>query len=399
MSKDKTPGLRGVVLTFVPPPDGPQNMPALVAKAMASGLPTAVLPGYAGDRKTVRRAVERVAATTPGFQLRPVRQKSHYELSFAIDEVRETAEGVRLRPRQVGRLDWKALDNKVRGQHRVAKTVRAEYEKLQGEVTAEDWTTSLTSYLLEACFAVPLRSDGRLYWVPGRKAQHANALCSLVLAAGGRALAIRTDESGMTELCGLQALELTREHARGLLQALEAEISGFTGRQHAGTYKRRLESCAQLRRMLDAYEAAGIKPCVPAAAEALQRAEDRLHELHTQRVARMCVRGPRPATRAKPPRPEAAPAQLVVSGIPFRRGMLSGQTAHWQAAAERSIEARELLSRLQLLGIEVKTASGGDVRFATDGTRTWIQSQGLPDAPSLAEELTLLGLPTTVGQA
>ena len=64
-------------------------------------------------------------------------------------------------------MSWSAEPDpaSVQGDHPIAQRVADNFANLRGKIVAEDWSSTITSFL-EQHDAARIRGDGRVYWVP-----------------------------------------------------------------------------------------------------------------------------------------------------------------------------------------------------------------------------------------
>jgi len=234
----------------------PHDPSALRVLAERHGIDPEYLPTYAGDRTAFTRAIMATSRGLwrDGFLLRPIRRASA-EVVYGIVREQRDEDGQRLDHDHEATVSWKSEPNPsvIACNHPIARRVAESYEQLKGKVVADDWSSSITSYL-EAHDAAPMRGDGRVYWVPPQRIQDIRKLDSLLADVGIDLIMCELEPEAKTV-----ARDVARESLWDDLFSLQAEVEGFDGKQRPSTYARRLEEYQRLRERAILYrDALGI---------------------------------------------------------------------------------------------------------------------------------------------
>lgn len=234
-------------------PRNPADIKPLVEKY---AIEESLIPSYSGDRTTIGRAITQATAglTRQGYLVRPIKRASK-EVIYGIVREKKDEVGQRLDHDFEATVTWQKEPDAsiVQGDHAVAVQISDHYQQLRGKITASDWSSSITSFL-DANDATPLRSDGRVYWVPPQR-------ISAVVHFGEFLQEVGID----LILCELQAEQrqlvhdIAHQSLEDQLDALELEIESFDGTQKPSTYQRRLDEYQRLRNRAVLYqEALGV---------------------------------------------------------------------------------------------------------------------------------------------
>jgi len=229
-------------------PRDPETLHPLAAQHK---LPESIIPTYAGDRAAIGRAIAQTSSGLhrEGFLLRPIRRTSS-EVIYGIVREQKDESGRTLDHQQEGTVSWAAEPDAslVQATYPIARRVADAYQDLRGKVVAEDWSSTITSFL-EQHDSARIRGDGRVYWVPP---QHVDAIKQLgaFLAEVGIDLILcelEPEVRNMVEQVASESIEDQLEH-------LQAEVTAFDGTQKPSTYQRRLDEYQRLRQRATLYK-------------------------------------------------------------------------------------------------------------------------------------------------
>lgn len=216
--------------------------------ALAAGLPESIVPEYAGDRAIISRILDGNASKLKrkGWALTSLKRSGKYVL-VSIHRVNKDVEKQEAKLPQVGTLEWTAeppdATSGIVSDHEVGQYLDGEYRKLRGKITGSDWTSSLVRYLVDECYAMSWREDGRVYWVPPIGLPKVRELQTW-LKSVGVSLAVAEIDSQVRD----SVVEVVESSLVDQLDGLAAEVESFNGRQKPSTYTDRLEQFHTLRK-------------------------------------------------------------------------------------------------------------------------------------------------------
>jgi len=229
----------------------PRDPETLQPLASQHSLPSIIVPNYAGDRAAFGRAVAQTSSGLhrEGFLLRPIRRTSS-EVIYGIVREQKDESGKSLDHQQEGTVSWAAEPDPslVQATHPIARRVADSYKNLRGKVVAEDWSSTITSYL-ESLDAARVRGDGRVYWVPPQRVDQVKQLGAFLSEVGIDLI-----------LCELEpevrnvVEQVASESIDDQLSRLQEEVSAFDGTQKPSTYQRRLDEYQCLRQRATLYK-------------------------------------------------------------------------------------------------------------------------------------------------
>jgi hypothetical protein len=220
----------------------------VVLMAEAAGLPASIVPEYAGDRQVLSRVIDGNASKLKrkGWVLSAIKRANNY-LCMTIHQTNKDVDAKVTDLPQVGTIEWWAEqpdpDNKVHSDHTVGALLDQEYQQLKGKIVGQDWTSTLVNYLVDECFAVGYRQDGRVYWVPPVGLQKVKELQSWIKSVGVN-IAIAEIDAEVQD----SVQEVVRESLFDQLENLKSEIENFNGRQKPSTYSDRIDQLHTLRK-------------------------------------------------------------------------------------------------------------------------------------------------------
>jgi hypothetical protein len=226
------------------------------ALAAAHGISRAIVPAYSGDRNQVTRAISQTSAhlSKQGWLLRPITQTKTCVQYGVVREVK----GQKLDYAHTYTLEWSneggnghAITSKGNVPCDIITRVDEAYQAIRGKIVGGDWTESLTAYLVGHCCAQAMREDGRVYFVP---AGHMDSLTPLTafLAAVGISLVLAEIEAEAVPVVQQAASEGLAEQ----LDALQAQVAQFDGKQKPSNYRERIAEIVALKAKANAYKAA-----------------------------------------------------------------------------------------------------------------------------------------------
>jgi hypothetical protein len=235
---------------------GPRDPTELQPLALQHDIPPGCIPTYAGDRVAITRAITQASRglTKEGFLLRPISRTST-EIVYGIVQERKDESHRRLDHDFEATVSWCAEPDPslVTGEHPVADLVRSAYQKLRGKVVADDWSSSVTSYL-ESHDAARMRGDGRVYWVPPQRLPNVRKLGAFLAEVGIDLILAEIEPEVAAIVQDTATTSLDDELAR-----LSEEAANFDGTQKPSTYSRRLEEYQRLRQRAVLYrDAQGV---------------------------------------------------------------------------------------------------------------------------------------------
>jgi hypothetical protein len=128
----------------------PRDPDDLQPIARQHNIDPAFVPSYAGDRVALGRAIAQSSSglTKEGFLLRPITRSASEVVYGIVHEQRDEADQ-RLEHEFAATVAWSGEPDPalVRGDHPIARRVADAYGELRGKVVADDWSSSVTSYL------------------------------------------------------------------------------------------------------------------------------------------------------------------------------------------------------------------------------------------------------------
>jgi len=219
--------------------------------ATQHGLPGDIIPAYAGDRAAIGRAIAQTSSGLhrEGFLLRPIRRTSS-EVIYGIVREQKDESGRTLDHQQEGTVSWAAEPDTslVQATHPIAHRVADIYAHLRGKIVAEDWSSTITSFL-EQHDAARIRGDGRVYWVPPQRVDAVKQLGAFLAEVGIDLILCELEP----EVCGVVE-QVASESIEDQLERLQAEVTAFDGTQKPSTYQRRLDEYQRLRQRATLYK-------------------------------------------------------------------------------------------------------------------------------------------------
>jgi len=234
----------------------PRDPESLQPLASQHSLPSSIVPNYAGDRAAIGRAIAQTSSGLyrEGFLLRPIRRTSS-EVIYGIVREQKDESGRTLDHQQEGTVSWAAEPDAslVQATHPIARRVADAYQSLRGKVVAEDWSSTITSFL-EQHDAARIRGDGRVYWVPPQRVDAVKQLGAFLAEVGIDLILceLEPEVRNVVEQVASESIEDQLEH-------LQAEVTAFDGTQKPSTYQRRLETYSALRQRATLYrDALGV---------------------------------------------------------------------------------------------------------------------------------------------
>lgn len=220
----------------------------VVLMAEAAGLPASIVPDYAGDRQVLSRVIDGNASKLKrkGWVLSSLKRANNHLLMTVHETNKDPDARVTDLP-QVGTIEWFAEqadpDNKVLSDHPVGEWLNHEYQQLRDKIVGQDWTSTLVAYLVNECYAVSFREDGRVYWVPPVGLAKVKELQSWIKQIGVN-IAIAEIDADVQD----SVQEVVRESLFDQLESLKSEIDNFNGRQKPSTYSDRIDQLHTLRK-------------------------------------------------------------------------------------------------------------------------------------------------------
>jgi hypothetical protein len=253
-------------------PRDPDELPPIAAR---HGVAPDFIPSYAGDRVAISRAASQASSGLhrEGFLLRPITRTSS-QVVFGIVREQRDEDDHRLDHDFEASVSWSAEPDPsiVAGDHPIAQRVADAFQELRGKVTADDWSSVITSYL-EAHDAARVRGDGRVYWVPPQRLDTIRRFGALLADVGIDLVLAEIEAESQTVVEHVAQDSLDEQ-----LDRLQQEAEAFDGTQKPSTYSRRLAEYQHLRDRAVLYrDALGV---------GVERAEQVLNELE-QKVTTM----------------------------------------------------------------------------------------------------------------
>jgi len=220
----------------------PRDPSDLESLAKAHGFEDLV-PTYAGDRAAVGRAIQITSSGLwrEGYLLRPLRRNGS-DVTYAIVKERRSGEE-HLDHDQESVLRWTAEPDPgvIVGDHPIAHRVRDNYYGLRGKIVSEDWSAAIAAHL-DKLDAAPVRSDGRVYWVPPQRVDEVRRLGDFLQAVGIDLILAEMEPETKTVV-----QEVVKDSLVDQIEKLEAEVAGFSGREKPSVFIRRIEQYQRLR--------------------------------------------------------------------------------------------------------------------------------------------------------
>jgi len=339
----------------------PRDPTELHPLAAQHNLPESIIPTYAGDRAAIGRAI---AQTSSGLHrekilLRPIRRNSS-EVIYGV--VREHHSEEKLQHDHQATVTWSSAPEPaiVTGDHPIARRVADAYQDLRGKIVAEDWSSTITSFL-EQHDAARIRGDGRVYWVPPQRVDAVKKLGAF-LAEVGIDLILCELEPETKSVVEAVAQESLDEQ----LDKLQAEVTAFDGTQKPSTYQRRLDEYQRLRQRATLYkDALGVG--VERAGLVLDELEQKVQAMldirqntviHRDGSTSTPSRQPdkkqpkaKPSGKATPAKPVPVPADMTLkfAGATFTRADSDDPTVLIFVSDDES--AKETVKALESMGI------------------------------------------------
>lgn len=234
----------------------PRNPEKLQPIAVQQGIDPKVIPEYVGDRTTLSRAIMATSKglAKEGFLLRPIKRTSS-EVVYGIVKEEKDEETRRVDHEFEATVSWTVEPDPstIVGDHVVAQRVNSAFQQLRGKIVADDWSSSITTYL-EGHDAARVRGDGRVYWVPPQRLKEIKQLGMFLQDVGIDLLLCEIEPEVKTVVQDVAQVSIEEE-----LDRLQAEAEGFDGKQKPSTYARRLEEYQRLRQRAVLYrDALGV---------------------------------------------------------------------------------------------------------------------------------------------
>ncbi len=272
----------------------PRNSDDIKLLAEKYAIEESLIPSYSGDRTTIGRAITQATAglTRQGYLVRPIKRSSK-EVIYGIVREKKDEVGQRLDHDFEATVTWQKEPDPsiVQGDHAVAVQIADHYRQLRGKITASDWSSSISAFL-DAHDATPIRSDGRVFWVPPQRIKSVLHFSSFLQEVGIDLI-----------LCELQAEQrqlvhdIAHQSLEDQLDKLELEIESFDGTQKPSTYQRRLDEYQRLRNRAGLYqEALGVG--VDRAKSVLANLEIKVQEMLEVRTQVVIPRKPKETQEA-----------------------------------------------------------------------------------------------------
>lgn len=360
-------------------PHDPDSVADLAAR---HGIDRSLVPGYAGDRVAVSRALTQASAglAREGFLLRPIKRTST-DVVFGIVREQKDESDCRLDHAFEATVSWSAEPDPsvVSGDHQIAVRVAEAYRCLRGKVVSDDWSAAIASYL-EDHDAARVRGDGRVYWVPPQRVDDIRRF-GCFLADVGIDLVLCEIEAEARSVADASAHQTLEEQ----LDQLQKEAAEFDGTQRPSTYARRLDEYQRLRERAGLYrDALGLG--VSRAEEILADLERRVSSMLDIRRQTVIHRDGNNAASNIPAEASASAAALRFAGAEFtlatenNNELIFTSGDEYAVASVHSLESMGLTDCWQAAGpakVMIKNSGppGADVTI----------SIRLPDGHSLRE--------------
>jgi len=121
------------------------------------------------------------------------------------------------------------------------------YTSLRGKIVAEDWSSTITSFL-EQHDAARIRGDGHVYWIPPQRVDDVKQLGAFRAEVGIDLILCELEPEVRTVV-----QDVVQESVNDELDRLQAEVAAFDGTQKPSTYVRRLDEYQRLRQRATLY--------------------------------------------------------------------------------------------------------------------------------------------------
>ena len=234
----------------------PRDPAELEPLAVQHGINPSFIPTYPGDRVTIMRSITHASRglASEGFLLRPIKRTSS-EVIYGVVREQKDESHQRLDHDFEATISWATEPDPsiVYGDHDVAERVRSAFNSLQGKIVADDWSSSITSYL-ESHDAARMRGDGRVYWVPPQRLDDVRKLSAFLAEVGIDLIMCEIEPETRTVVQDVAQVSIDEE-----LDRLHAEAEAFDGKQKPSTYSRRLDEYQRLRQRAVLYrDALGV---------------------------------------------------------------------------------------------------------------------------------------------
>jgi Family of unknown function (DUF6744) len=338
-------------------PRDPDDLPPLAAQ---HGIPTDFIPTYAGDRTAIGRAISQASSGLhrEGFLLRPITRTSTEVVYGVVREDRDEAEQ-KLDHDFEATVSWSAEPDPsvIKGDHRIARRVADAYQTLRDKITADDWSSSITSFL-ETHDAARVRGDGRVYWIPPQRLDDIRSFGALLADVG--------IDIVLAEICAESRTVVEQVAQNSLdeqLVRLETEVELFDGTQKPSTYQRRLDEYQRLRERAGLYrDALGL---------GISRAERVLTDLEQKvstmlNLRRQTVIHREESTTELAAEPTDSKPTIRFAGAEFKltaetdEELIFASADEFAVASVASLESMGLADRWQSAGqVEVKIHNSG----------------------------------------
>ena len=249
-------------------------LPSEIARlAQAHNLPPTCIPVYAGDRAVVSRAIQATSTkvSKQGWLLRPLKQSKH-AVSYGIVKEDKDRDATSLDYHHEAGLFWcdeNGNGHTIEGQHWIAQEADQAYQSLRERIDRPDWTQTISTYLVDTCQAQPLREDGRIWWLAPSYLPRARQLQAFLQDVGIQLVLAEVESEAVTVV-----RDAAQETLAEQLDALQAQVAQFDGKQKPSNYRERITEIVALKAKANAYKAAlGI---------GVEQAQAMLDQLETQ---------------------------------------------------------------------------------------------------------------------
>lgn len=225
---------------------------------VAAGLPEAAIPRERSAHRNLTDAAKAAMIGVDGYLVRPITRAGVFgdvtKLAIVKEERDPTHDVVRHTQESAITLTTAPHPNDatvtvktfaVSTSHPIADRVRAEWEKLEGSLTAAEIRRAIVNMMGETC-AVILREHGGVYWVPNVNASTIDALRDVINATGKSqfdVLPLFATGIGTQTIAAAASKSVADEVVR-----LQAEIEAFKAEApRSGVLARRLVEYDALR--------------------------------------------------------------------------------------------------------------------------------------------------------
>lgn len=246
-----------------------------------AGFDPAMVPDYKGDRTAVSRA--RSAANREikrlSYTLDHISQSKTF-VEYSIMLVERHPERAKAEHTQVALCTWNA--DRPEGfygdiDHVVAQEINKQYRQLRGKLVPSDWTDAITKQLVNACHGMPMRDDGRIYWIPPQSIAETKRFGELLSKVGINLVLCEIEAQDRQATTDTATSNLYEQ-----LTDLEEEAKLFNGKQKPSLYKNRLDTYEDLRKRATLYrDALGVG--IDKAQAVLDRLESEVGQMLTLR--------------------------------------------------------------------------------------------------------------------